>query len=32
DPAVASAPLIATVIDVVGLGIYFGIAVIIMGM
>ncbi len=31
DPAVASAPLIATVIDVIGLGIYFGIAVLIMG-
>lgn len=32
DPAVASAPLIATVTDVVGLGIYFGIAIAIMGM
>ncbi|MEO0211893.1 MAG: magnesium transporter [candidate division WOR-3 bacterium] len=32
DPAVASAPLISTVIDVVGLGIYFGIAIFILGL
>jgi len=31
DPAIASAPLITTVVDTIGLGIYFTTAIIILG-